>query len=181
MAENLKTLRLNNGEILPNGGIWQNWQNYGKSDVSAYVDPEVSSVNGEKYGRLYNFFAVNDKRKLCPVGWHIPTLSEWNTLENYLGKDSIGPKLKAIEGWDPISSYNGNNLSGMGFLPAGSASYVGTGGINGSALFWTSGEVLPRIGLFPSASFILLNRKSYFLERVIRDNWTGASVRCVRD
>lgn len=180
MAENLKTLKLNNGTAIPNGGIWTNWRNWGSSNISCYADPDISSILGEKYGRLYNYFAVFDNRKLCPTGWHVPSLNEWNVLESFLGASEIGIKLKAIDGWDRISSYNGNNLSGMSFLPAGAASYSGTGGVNGLTMFWTSSEVLPRIQ-FPNTNFIVLDGKEVNLSKVVGDNWTGASVRCIKD
>lgn len=43
------------------------------------------SANGPIYGKLYNWYAVNDPRGLAPVGYHIPTNAEWTTLSNYLG------------------------------------------------------------------------------------------------
>lgn len=181
MAENLKTLKMNDGTAIPNGGIWTDWQNWGRSNISCYADPQTSSVLSEKYGRLYNFFSVFDNRKLCPTGWHVPSLTEWNTLESYLGDNEIGPKLKAIDGWDPISSYNGNNLSGMAFLPAGVASFSGPViGFDDTAIFWTSTEVLPR-NQYPKTNLILLDRKGINLSTVVGEKWTGASVRCVKD
>jgi len=56
--------------------------------------------NGAKYGKLYNWYAVNDVRGLAPVGWHIPADHEWNVIIDYLG----GPmeavvKIKNNVGW----------------------------------------------------------------------------------
>lgn len=181
MAENLKTIRLNNGDILPNGGIITNWRNYCTMDVSSYADPDASSIQGEKYGRHYNFFAVNDIRKLCPVGWHIPSLSEWSILENFIGVSDAAQKIKSNNGWGS-QAFNGTNLSGLNALPAGGVSYQGVGGpSNGYTIFWTSNEELPRIQ-FPRANFIVLeNNKNTTISKVIYDNWTGASVRCIKD
>ena len=50
----------------------------------------------EAYGKLYNWYAVDDDRGLCPEGWHVPTDAEWTTLTDYLGGSSIaGGKMKS--------------------------------------------------------------------------------------
>ena len=52
-------------------------------------------MNGEIYGKLYNWYAVNDPIGLAPIGWHIPTDLEWATLSTKLGGVSIaGGKMK---------------------------------------------------------------------------------------
>ena len=43
-----------------------------------------NTANGIIYGKLYNWFAVNDSRGLAPSGWHVPTRDEWFVLINYL-------------------------------------------------------------------------------------------------
>jgi uncharacterized protein (TIGR02145 family) len=51
-------------------------------------------ANGNTYGALYNWFAV-ETGKLCPTGWHVPTDAEWTVLSDYLGGANIaGGKLK---------------------------------------------------------------------------------------
>jgi hypothetical protein len=40
---------------------------------------------GAIYGKLYNWYAVNDPRGLAPTGWHVPSDDEWTILTNYLG------------------------------------------------------------------------------------------------
>jgi hypothetical protein len=55
--------------------------------------------NGAKYGKLYNWYAVNDPRGLAPVGYHVPTDAEWTTLENFLGVHN-GKKMKSTSGWE---------------------------------------------------------------------------------
>ena len=45
-------------------------------------------------GYLYNWNAVNNSRKLCPAGWHVPSKAEWISLYNSLGADnSVAGKL----------------------------------------------------------------------------------------
>ena len=49
-----------------------------------------SASNAGIYGALYNWWAVNDSRKLCPAGWHVPADDEWTILIDYLGGAKIG-------------------------------------------------------------------------------------------
>jgi uncharacterized protein (TIGR02145 family) len=53
------------------------------------------------FGKLYNWYTVNDPRGLVPKGYHIPSEAEWTILINFLGGESYaGTKLKANSGWD---------------------------------------------------------------------------------
>ena len=76
-----------------------------------------------EYGRLYNWYAVDDARSLCPSGWHVPTDGEWTDLENHISSQGFsgteGTALKSTYGW-----YNGGNGTddfGFSALPGGSA------------------------------------------------------------
>lgn len=104
-------------------------------------DEKTYGVNGNKYGLLYNWYAVkyleDNKSTLLPEGWHVPTTEEWNTLMNAVGGNSIaGTKLKSVTGWD---SGNGDNSYGFNAFPSGY--YYGSFeflGVNSS--FWTPTE-----------------------------------------
>ena len=37
------------------------------------------------YGKLYNWYAVNDSKNIAANGWHVPTFAEWQVLRNYTG------------------------------------------------------------------------------------------------
>jgi uncharacterized protein (TIGR02145 family) len=41
-------------------------------------------ANGSKYGKLYNWYAINDSRGIAPKGWHVPSDTEWFCFEKYL-------------------------------------------------------------------------------------------------
>ena len=57
-------------------------------------------MNGEKYGKLYNWYAINDPRGLAPEGWHIAANEDWRALvKNLLGIDVAGTKLKSAADW----------------------------------------------------------------------------------
>jgi uncharacterized protein (TIGR02145 family) len=68
---------------------------------------------------LYNGWVGTNSRNICPIGWHVPTISDWNVLQNYLGGSEVaGGKLKAADGWDP-PNFGATNSSGFTGLPGG--------------------------------------------------------------
>ena len=82
-------------------------------------------ANGAIYGKLYNWYAVNDPRGLAPSGWHVPSDAEWNTLDTYLGGNSVaGGKMKTTTLW-ASPNIDATNSSGFSGLPGGT-SYHGT-------------------------------------------------------
>ena len=115
LTENLKTTKYLNGDLISktaNPTVWYN------TNQGIFYD--VSRSAG--YGHLYDAIAVKDPRKLCPVGTHIPSNIEWQTLFESLG-DSVqaAVKLKTTNGWNIDSiDFNGTNISGFSALPAGS-------------------------------------------------------------
>lgn len=121
MVENLKVSKYRNGDVIPevpDNAAWAalatgGWSNYNND-----------AANGTKYGKLYNWYAVNDQRGLAPAGWHIPSKDEWNTLTTYLGGGGLGGgltnapyKLKATTGWNVNTG--STNSSGFTALPNG--------------------------------------------------------------
>lgn len=88
MAENLRTSRFTDGSEIPmvnDQAAWLN-ANYG---VWCWYD----TINPDHvpYGKLYNWYAVNDTRGVCPTGWHVPTDAEWTTLIDYLDPATVNP------------------------------------------------------------------------------------------
>jgi uncharacterized protein (TIGR02145 family) len=182
MAENLIVTHYGNGDPIPNVIDDNKW-----SDIGAYCVYDNYNVNIKKYGNLYNWYALNDKRKIAPKGWHIPTDVEWKQLEMYIGMSQSevdneyrhggydGDELKSTTGW--YSNGNGTDDYGFAALPAG---YRGTNGgytgIGGRTLFWSATECNSTNAwsrtLRDSDSGIYRNNdcKAY-----------GYSVRCVRD
>ena len=37
------------------------------------------------YGGLYNWYAIDNSKGLCPTGWHVPTDDEWTALTDFIG------------------------------------------------------------------------------------------------
>ena len=146
-------------------------QNY-SPDIDA-CDP-AQSLN--EYGRLYNWYAVDDVRGLCPSGWHVPTDGEWTVMTDVLGGESVaGGQMKTTYGW--YNGGNGTNSSGFSGLPGGYRSdangYFYDAG--GSGVWWSSS---------PDGSSAWARALSSNYENVGRGSdfqRNGFSVRCVRD
>lgn len=184
MSENLNVDQFSNGNAIANitdGVAWQD----ATADGWCYYNNDPA--NGPIYGKLYNWYVVNDSRNVCPTGWHVPNQADWAALTGYLGTDAfeIATKMKSIGSipsadglWS--SANDGTNESGFNALPGGyrsgisgnSGAFLGFG-ING--LFWSSDE------------FNLNNAHRHNVDLFIgynTTNWdkeTGLYIRCVKD
>jgi uncharacterized protein (TIGR02145 family) len=170
MTENLNIDHYRNGDPIPEVQDSVQWKNL-KTGAWCYYnnDPE----NGKKYGKLYNWYAVNDTRGLAPEGWHVPTKAEFNTLD--LTVKGNGNALKVLG--QGTGSGAGTNTSGFSALLAGYRDYTNGGflGLGGYTDFWSSTEndtyIAYYLRLSSNASDIYL----YDYGKVF-----GFSVRCVR-
>ena len=104
MAENLKVTRYQNGESIQNSFNCDEWE---KADKSAYSIYNNDTSNTGVYGHLYNWYAVSDKRDICPKGFHIPTDEQWMELESF-----IGMSLSKLHQTGPRGNYQGSRLAG---------------------------------------------------------------------
>ena len=90
IAENLLTTRYRNGDDILTGLIDAEWRETTSGAYTIYPHDEVDGINSDAemvdaYGKLYNWYAVDDDRGLCPEGWHVPSDEEWKQLEMHLG------------------------------------------------------------------------------------------------
>jgi uncharacterized protein (TIGR02145 family) len=126
MAENLKTTHYNNGDpILTTDPV----DKYIGSEVNPKYQWPCDGVesNVAIYGRLYTWYAITDARSVCPTGWHVSTLQDWQLLEAALGGLSyLGNKLKetGTDHWAPPNS-GSTNISGFTALPGGLRAPIG--------------------------------------------------------
>lgn len=123
---NLNVSRYRNGDVIPQVTNQTQWASLTTGAWCYYNnDPATEAI----YGRLYNWYAINDPRGLAPLGWHIPTSTEFNTLISCLGGVTVaGGKLKEPGTVHWLSPNTGaDNSSGFIGLPQG----VRTGGIGG--------------------------------------------------
>lgn len=137
MAENLKTTKFNDGTPIPNIAENKIWS---KLSTPGYCWFNNKLDNKEEYGALYNWYTVNTK-KLCPVGWHVPTEPEIENLITFLGDQNIaGDKLKepGTEHWKMSITVVTNDYQ-FTALPAGFRLYNGAfSDPQAYAVWWTS-------------------------------------------
>ena len=164
-AENLQVSTFRNGEPVPEAKTDEEWMAAGKAERPAWCYYNNDPKNGEKFGKLYNWYAVNDPRGLAPSGWHIPTDAEWQSLiTSYGGLSAAFAKLKAPDGFAA--------------KPAGARYYKDASFNNsGTITFWWSASKNDKWNGWYHAMH-------FGVQQVGRDNGgmnTGHSVRCVKD
>ena len=171
MAENLKTTKYLNGDQIPSPLCPEQWIH---DSVGAF------KIGSEIYGNMYNAYAVEDSRKLCPAGWHVPSASEWDALLIYLGGESIagGPLKEAgTSHWlDP--NVGAANQSGFTALPAGNINpligYISIKSIGMNAVWWSCSK---------EDLWFWTVQCSFASTDAVRTEWDmcdGLSVRCIK-
>ena len=182
-TKNLDVATFRNGDSIPHAKTNEEWTKAGENQQPAWCYYDNDPAKGVKYGRLYNWYAVNDSRGLAPVGYHVPTDAEWYILTEYLGGDfPAGSKMKSKSGWISINnssglkSGNGTNTSGFSGLPGGDRYHEAFSRIGKTAYWWSSTENGPydaesrHLDYYEGNVFRFLSLKQ-----------SGLSVRCVKD
>ena len=113
-ATNTDVLTFRNGDTIPHARSAGEWEKAGQEGTPAWCYYQSDTGEVRNYGRMYNWFAVNDERGLAPVGWHVATQDDWITLEDFLGKDNAGVLFRNDSVWN-----TGNTHSGTGILLGG--------------------------------------------------------------
>jgi uncharacterized protein (TIGR02145 family) len=177
MQINLNEDKFRNGDPIPEVRDTAEWRKASENQEPAWCYYNNDEANA-KYGKLYNWYAVNDRRGLAPEGWHIPTDAEWTTLTDFLGGDSIaGVKMKSTEGWYDNGFGTGTNSSGFSGLPGGCRDYFGTFDVIGkSGYCWSSTEYSTGSAWGLGLYYGIGNVYSYY-----DGKGEGLSVRCLRD
>ena len=175
-TKNLDVTTYRNGDVIPEVVQDTTWE---KLTTGAWCYYENKTAKGTTYGKLYNWYAVNDPRGLAPKGYHIPTDAEWTILTDSLG-ELAGTKMKSTSGWD--NDGNGTNTSGFAGLPGGSRDFNGdfltilTTGAGVYCNWWSSSEFDSNYAWSRSLFYFNgnVNRNYYYKQG-------GFSVRCLRD
>jgi uncharacterized protein (TIGR02145 family) len=177
MQSNLKVSKYRNGDAIPTGLSDTAWLN---TTSGAYAIYDNNNANDAIYGKLYNWYAVNDSIGLCPNGWHVPTDSEWLILLTYL-RDPVGGKMKSVGTayWNE-PNIGATNESGFSGLPGGCRDIFGKfQNIRNIAYFQIAGDsVYFRAGFHSLYSYNDRDFRSY---DSYGNNTLGSSVRCLRD
>ena len=183
MSKNLNVDKFRNGDPIPEAKTIQEWLKASENKQPAWCYYDNIAANGEKYGRLYNWFAVTDPRGLAPSGWHVPTDAELTQLTDLFGGEfggdkyspTTGTKLKSTSGWKNNGS--GTNESGFSALPAGGRDLNGIFNLieEAGGLHCTSEQTTV------NAWARQLVSASGYIFRASGPKGTGLSVRCVKD
>jgi len=201
MASNLKTTKYNDGTTsIPNETVDGTW---GGLSTGAYCDYDNTPSNSTTYGKLYNWYAVdnnastkgasNGGKNICPTGWHVPSAAEWTTLTDYLTNNGFGyggsgsniaKSMAAKSGWTVFGTAGtvgndqaSNNTSGFTALPGGYRQGIGSFEYIGDHGYWWS-------SIEASTSHAWYRDMGYNSSNVSSSNYDkndGFSVRCVKD
>ena len=99
----------------------------------AWVEYQNSASNGATYGKLYNWYAVDDARGLCPSGWHVPTDDQFTVLTDILGGTQYaGEAMKSSPTDSP--AWDGSNTSGFSGLAGGYRNTMGASAMKATAV-----------------------------------------------
>jgi uncharacterized protein (TIGR02145 family) len=189
-AENLRSDTYLNGDAIPGNLSDAQWSTttggsqtiYGEGGSPVYQGTSDLVANLAAYGRLYNWYAVNDSRGLCPAGFHVPTDEEWLDLEMELGMSSFEANNLGLRGTDQgirlkTNLWGGTNSTGFSALP-GRLRYLNGSYFNYVSAFgswWTSTSI------GANAWFRGLDAANTGVHRDHDPFRMGLSVRCIQD
>ena len=142
---NLDVTEYANGDPIPEVTDQATWA---ALTTGAWCYYNNDPLNGAIYGKLYNWYAVNDPRGLVPAGYHVPTNTDWINLINYLGGDLVagGPLKEAGTVHWTSPNVGATNSSGFTGLPGGFRDTAGAfQSINDISYWWTSTVIDPPI------------------------------------
>lgn len=174
LKENLKVTKYRNGESIPAVEDSTAWAELSSGGRCIY---DNSNENNNVYGTLYNWYAVNDARGLCPTGWHVPSDDEWSDLVEGLGGEFVaGGKMKTTTLWE-APNVGATNESGFSALPAGTRSsnslYVEKGY---TGTWWSSTSDSENVGISYH-----IDRSFPNIGRNFNNKKAGYSIRCTKD
>ncbi len=163
-AENLDADRYRNGDPVRHAATEEEWRDAITKQEGAWCYYQNDEAKGKRYGKLYNWYAVNDQRGLAPEGWHVASDTEWQSLvDDFGGNGAAGSALRDRKGFHSIPAGSRNCL-GM-FYGQGKYGY-----------FWTSSEA----GEY-EAWDREIGASGNEVRRIKINKSIGFSVRCVKD
>lgn len=182
MRENLRVDTFRNGDPIKHAQSPEAWAEALRREEPAWCFYDNDPDNDWYYGRIYNYYAVMDKRCLCPNGWYIPSDGEWTELEKFLGGPRVaGGSLKstlmkpADGGWESPNEKAVDDV-GFGARPGGLRAKDGTfynAGLTG--MWWTSTVNLSKMSWYREVNFF-----SGRLYRTFNYREDAFSVRCLK-
>ncbi len=174
---NLNVDKFRNGDVILEAKTEAEWEAAGNAGTAAWCYYLNSVDSGAKYGKLYNWYAVNDSRGLAPAGWHVPSDSEWTVLATYLGgNDVAGKKMKSTCGW--LYDGSGSDSSSFTGFSGGyrESTYNTFSKVGLKAFWWSTSEYSTY-----NAQYCSLNGYDDYLSKPQISKAMGMSVRCLKD
>lgn len=170
MAENLKVTKYNDATPIPLITEDETWKFISTPAYCWYNNDEITYK--KIFGALYSSYVLTNG-KLCPTGWHLPTKTEWETLEVNLGGAEIAAyELKDFKWRGSNSSCFSAQMSGERHYFYGSFQF----GDEQEARYWSATE------------YDTDNFWSMRLCWKCSDTWlrsehksSGCSIRCIKD
>jgi uncharacterized protein (TIGR02145 family) len=129
-TKNLDVEYFQNGDKIKQAKSFDEWQNYLKNDEPAWCYNDFDNNPPQDCGKIYNWYVVIDKRIVAPIGWHIPSSSEWDSLRIEIGIRGNGT-LYAPDAGDhssctkKIRSKSRWPYSGSGHMPTNELGFSG--------------------------------------------------------
>lgn len=207
MSSNLRTNKFADGSIIesPSTSTWLD------ITTPAWCYYNNDPTNNNKHGKLYNFYAVEDKRNVCPVGWHVPTGDDWTKLALFMGvpakdiqgvssigygtKQNVGKALTSTDftGQTP-STKIGLNLIGSGQLQAywyssnnAMTRQINFEGISARGIYWANEKINMNNYVYVgsrvfSGDSSMFNNFTIYGQKLIGNNFnSGYSIRCIKN
>jgi uncharacterized protein (TIGR02145 family) len=177
IGENLKTSKFRDGSQIPQVTDGEQWKTL---STPAFCWYNNDNANDGTYGKLYNWYTIEDSRGLCPAGWHVPSDAEYEVLTRYLGSadDVAGGRLKeaGTENWEAPNTA-ASNSSGFTGLPAGMRFQEGQFDHMGkNGLFWSSRRESESLAWYLTLTY---NNAASYRTNIYKRS--GFSCRCVKD
>jgi uncharacterized protein (TIGR02145 family) len=161
MKYNLDVDTFRNGDPISPAQTDEEWENAAENKLPAWCNYNNGLENKEKYGKLYNFYALNDLRNLAPVGWHIPSEEEWITLINNLSEGSeFNKEIRCFS--NMLGGFRGN--------------FSNFRGIDKCSIWWSSTEIDDE-----EVSAVEYNLNEDCIDQCCFDKSSGLSVLCIKD
>ena len=169
LAENMRATENRDGESIPLLTSTEAWS----EQVLSPARCEIQMPGEAEPVLLYNRWAAQE---VCPSGWHLPSLEEWNVLASKLGGWGVaGYTMKSKSSWHSLN--NRTNASGFNAKPHGMRDAEGAFKFQGEGSYWwTSSDE----NLLMDTWFVWIEDETMDLFRYSFFNTMGFSVRCIQ-